>query len=171
MDAVAILRSNLADAHWMLEQTIEDVSPEHLHWVPPGSANPIASTYAHVLTSEDELVQGTFLARPLLINDEWKGRSGISLPVPQRGGDWYAWGRRVRVDIPAARSYAAAVYAATDDFLAGIASDQLDRQPELALPGNQTLGWLIYNLLTQHAALHTGEIAVLKGLQGLAGYR
>ncbi len=32
-----------------------------------------------------------------------------------------------------------------------------------------TVAWLLNNLLVQHAALHAGEITVLRGLQGLQG--
>ncbi len=74
------------------------------------------------------------------------------------------------MDLPAARRYAEAVYAATDAYLASLTPDQLDSPPSTPIPGNQTLSWLIYNLLTMHASLHTGEIAVVKGLQGLTGY-
>jgi hypothetical protein len=38
------------------------------------------------------------------------------------------------------------------------------------MPANQTLRWVIHNLVILHAGIHTGEIAVLKGLQGLEGY-
>jgi len=122
------------------------------------------------VSSEDDLVQTTFVGRRMLSTEEWAGKTGISLHVPARGSDWYAWGRRVHVDLPATRRYAEAVYQATDQFLATVTPDQLGRVPNVPLPGNQTLDWLLYNLIIQHAALHTGEISVLKGLQGIPGY-
>jgi hypothetical protein len=170
MEAIEVVRANLADAHWFLEATIEGLDAEQAHWPPPGTANTIAATYAHVIGSEDALVQGDLLGRPLLGESEWAGRTGINLPIPRRGSDWYAWSRHVRVDLPAVRRYGAAVYTATDAYLATVTSDRLGTSPEVAIPGNQTLLWLLHNLLILHAGLHTGEIAVLKGLQGLAGY-
>jgi len=170
MEAIEVLRSSLADAHWLLEGTIEGLGAEHVHWAPPGTANTIGATYAHVIGSEDAVVQGTLQGRALLADHDWAGRNGISLPIPLRGSDWFSWSRRVRVDLPAARSYAQAVYAATDAYLATMTSDQLDRAPEVPIPGNQSLRWLIHNLVVLHASVHTGEIAVLKGLQGLEGY-
>jgi hypothetical protein len=170
MQAIDVVRSNLADAHWLLEETVNDLSVDHVHWAPPGNANTIGATYAHVVGNEDAFVQGMLLGRPLLAAREWAGRNGINLPIPQRGSDWFAWSRSVQVDLPAAQRYAAAVYAATDAYLASITSDELSRSPDVLIPGNQTLSWLIHNMLTLHAGIHTGEIAVLKGLQGLAGY-
>jgi len=170
MNAIEVLRSNLADSHWLLEQTIEDISAEHLHWAPPGTANSIAATYAHVIGTEDDVIQGVLQGRRLLDEGEWRGRNGISLPIPKRGSDWFSWSRRVRVDLPATRLYGQAVYAATDAYLASLSPDQLGQLPDAPLPGSQTLCWVIHNLVILHAGIHTGEIAVLKGLQGLTGY-
>src|SRR5690348_11809454 len=168
-DPIAIMRSSLADAHWLLEQVVAGIGDEAMHWRPPGTANTIAATYAHVLTSEDVFVAETLGGGQPLAQGEWAGRDGISLPPPRRGADWFEWSRRVRVDIAAARAYARAVYAASDAYLAGLDPDALGRPPAAAIPGGQSLSWLIENLLVQHAALHSGEIAVLRGLQGLQG--
>lgn len=170
MNAGDLLRSNLFDAHWFLEQTVAGLSPDHLHWSPPGTANTIAATYAHVIGNEDSFVQGKLRGLRLLAGGEWAGRNGISLPIPERESDWFAWSRSVRVDLAIAQRYAEAVYATTDDYLSSLTPEQIDNPPPATVPGNQTLSWLIYNLLTMHASLHTGEIAVVKGLQGLAGY-
>lgn len=170
MNTVDLLRANLADAHWLLEQVVADVSADQLHWPPPGAANTIAATYAHVIGSEDAFVQGKMRGVPLLAQSAWAGRDGISLPIPERESDWFAWSRAVRLDLPAARRYSEAVYAATDAYLASLTPEQLESLSPTPIPGNQTLSWLVYNLLTMHASLHTGEIAVVKGLQGLAGY-
>lgn len=170
MEAIEVVRSNLADAHWLLEATVEGLSANHVHWEPPGTANTIGATYAHVIGSEDAFVQGTLLRQRLLADGNWAGRNGINLPIPRPGSDWFAWSRRVQVDLPAAQRYAAAVYATTEAFLASVTSDQLGQAPDVPTPGSQTLNWLIHNLLILHAGIHTGEIAVLKGLQGLTGY-
>ncbi|HLZ07844.1 MAG TPA: DinB family protein, partial [Chloroflexota bacterium] len=157
-------------SHWFLEQAVSDLSTAHLHWVPPGTANTIAATYAHVIGNEDGFVHTTLLGQRSLAESVWVGRNGISLPIPQRGSDWFAWSRRVQVDLPAAQRYAAAVYAATDEYLGKLKPDELDRAPDVALPANQSLSWLLGNFLILHASVHSGEIAVLRGLQGLVGF-
>jgi len=168
-DAVALVRSYLSDAHWLLDRVVDGLADDHLHWVPPGTANTIAATYAHVIGSEDVFVQELLLGRRPLGEDDWSGRTGISLPIPRRGADWLQWSRRVRIDAVAARAYASAVYAASDAYLTGLEPDALDRPPRAPVPGGQTLGWLVNNLLIGHAVLHGGEIAVLRGIQGLQG--
>jgi hypothetical protein len=168
-DALAMVRSNLSDAHWVLEHVVEGLTDEQLHWAPPGTANTIAATYAHAVAAEDLFVQATLLGGRPLGEGAWSGRDGISLPVPRREADWLVWSRHVRVDLPAARLFAAAVYAGSDAYLAGLDPGALERAPSVPIPGGRTLGWLLNNLLVQHAALHAGEIAALRGLQGLQG--
>jgi hypothetical protein len=168
-DALTMVRSNLADAHWLLELAVDGLTDAQLHWTPQGTANTIAATYAHAVAGEDLFVQETLLGGRPLGEGAWSGRDGISLPVPRRDADWLMWSRRVRVDLPAARVFAAAVYAGSDAYLAGLDPDALERPPSVPIPGGRTLSWLLNNLLVQHAALHAGEIAALRGLQGLQG--
>jgi hypothetical protein len=59
------------------------------------------------------------------------------------------------------------VYAASNAYLAGLGPDALVRPPDAPMLGGRTLSWLVNNLLVQHTALHSGEIAVLRGLRGL----
>ena len=109
MNVVEAMQSDLADAHWLLEQVVDALHAETLHWLPPGTANTIAATYAHVIANEDHFVQEVLRRRPLLAESDWAGRSGINLPVPRRESDWFAWSRRVQMDLPSAQRYAAAL--------------------------------------------------------------
>ena len=53
-------------------------------------------------------------------------------------------------------------------YLANLPDSELERKVQGVL-GEYTLGWGIAILLCQHAAQHSGEIAALKGVQGLKG--
>ena len=53
--------------------------------------------------------------------------------------------------------------------MTALAPAALARPPDAAVPGHQTLGWLLTNLLVLHATLHAGEIGALRGVQGLHG--
>ncbi len=87
------------------------------------------------------------------------------------GRAWEDWGRRVQVDLDALRWYARAVYAETDEFLSRMPDGELEREIDLTGMGfgRQTARFVIANML-QNVALHCGEIAVLKGLNGASGY-
>jgi hypothetical protein len=75
----------------------------------------------------------------------------------------------VQVDVGAMREYANGVYAATDEYLASIADGDLDREIDMGPAGKDPLGRLL-TIMMGNVAWHTGEIACLKGLQGVKGY-
>jgi hypothetical protein len=175
--AIAFIREAARVGHWYLEGTMADVTTEQAHYAPPGRANPLGATYAHLLCSEDMIVNGLLRqAAPLSVSSH-VGRTGLSEPMPTPGTpDWSeayaAWARRVRVDLPALKSYGADVYAATDAYLATLNDADLERELDLSGVGFglQKLGWMLNLLLLNHVGTETGEIAVLKGIQGARGY-
>jgi hypothetical protein len=79
------------------------------------------------------------------------------------------WASALTMDLPRFQEYAEAVFAATDAYLADLPDAGLDRKIQGATGGEYTLGWGIAILLGQHGAQHSGEIAALKGVQGLKG--
>jgi hypothetical protein len=172
---VALLRDIVRDARKVLEGTMADVTPEQVHFTPPGIANPLGATYAHVLVSEDIIVQGMFKQAAPLFASSWAGRTGLSEPMPMPGPEWGkypAWTRSVKVDLEQLRAYGQAVAATTDDWLAGLSDDDLDRPMDLTGVGlgQHTWGSAIGLLIANHLGTETGEIAVLKGIQGARGY-
>jgi hypothetical protein len=168
--AVALLRAQYKGAHDVLEATMQDVTSEMAHWSPPGVANPLGATYAHVAAAEDLFLNGMAEGTQLLLATSWAGKAGISEPPPM-GGSWSEWGHRVQVDLATVHAYAQAVYADTDDYLATLSDEDLGRTLDLSAAGlgQQTLGYVL-SLLLANVHWHTGEIACLKGLQGQKGY-
>ena len=56
--AVSLFRMQFKEAHGFLEGTLQGVSQEHAHWTPPGMANPLGATYAHIVLTEDGIIGG-----------------------------------------------------------------------------------------------------------------
>jgi hypothetical protein len=177
-NVISLLREQLKTGHEILEGTMADVTPEQAHWTPPGVALPIGATYAHVVVSEDGVVNGMFRGGAPLFAAAWAGKTGLSeLPPsfdPKVPGfpDWSGWSRKVKVDLPALKAYAQAVYAASDAYLASLRGKDLDRPVDLAALGlgQSTVGFMINNGILGNAFTHCGEISCLKGLQGKRGY-
>ena len=169
MDPISYLRMDIRWGHELLERVMGDVNQAQAHWAPPGTANPLGATYAHALTSEDVLIRRFFQGQEPLLDREWKGKTGIS--EPQFGSD-FEWARRVRVDLPAARKYAQAVYAITDQYLASLLPEDLDRTLDLSALGfgERPTAWALSALVVSHLSNMIGEAAVLKGIQGAKGY-
>ncbi len=175
MDSIMLLREQLAEAHALLEAVMQGVTPEAAHWIPPGNANPIGASYAHVAVLEDRTINGIIMHRRPLYETSWSGRIGMSEVMPSQGEDWddYAgWTRRLKVDVSSVREYAKAVYANTDQYLASLTPDDLDTPMDLAGVGGSkvTLGHVLSRSVVAHADNIAGEISCLKGLQGLQGY-
>ena len=84
----------------------------------------------------------------------------------------FEWARRVQVDLPAARQYAQAVYASTDEYLAGLSDESLDQVLDLSAKGfgAKPVAWVFSALVISHLNNMAGEISALKGVQGAKGY-
>jgi hypothetical protein len=167
MDAVSLLRMEMHEAHDLLESTLGDATPEQLHYLPQGRALPVGAAYAHVIFSEDIMVQVLKGEAPLF---ETGTPTGASEPMPNfmKGWEDYAdWTKRVRFDLGQLRAYAEKVYANTDAYLATLAEADLDKPDSFT---QKSLGYFLSRGLIGHIDNLTGEISAAKGLQGLQGY-
>lgn len=170
MNVQAAVRQQLAFWHGALDQILADCGPEVLNANLPGSTiTSIASIYAHINFGNDAIVHGLLQGEPLLYQaDGWESKTGVAFPglppaiTPE-------WGRAVQMDLPAFQEYAKAVHAAADAYLASVPDAELERKVTGGPFGDQTVEWIIVNILGTHAPQHAGEIAALKGVQGLKG--
>lgn len=173
MDSAALLREQFKVAHGILEGTMQDVTAEQAHWSPPGVANPLGASYAHIIFAEDVMVNSLVQGKAPMLMTSWAGKTGLSEPHPPPDhGPWDEWARKVNVDLGALRQYAQAVYQNTDEYLASLDNAGLSREMDLSSfeLGTQTVGWFLGNIVLSHAHHHCGEISCLKGLQGAKGY-
>ncbi len=168
MNPQSTLRVPLVFSHDILEQTIADCGQEILDKNLPGATiTSVGSVYAHIVFGEDMIVQGLLQGKPLAYQAQgWAGK--LSLPMPNSAEMTAEWARTVKLDLPSFREYAKAVYAATDAYLAGVSDAELERKLDTGFAGEQTVAWLL-GIVHNHVATHTGEIAALKGVQGLKG--
>ena len=168
--AVALARSQFQAAYmgW-LEGTMQGVTAEQATWRPDGRSAPIGAQYAHAVAAVDFLLLGLAAGRPPLAMTTFAGATGLNEPHPT--GDWGEWAQRVQVDLGALHAYALASYAAADEYLGSLHDDDLGVVKDFSAAGfgEQALGAFITTIIL-HAAAHSGEIAVLKGLQDLKGY-
>jgi len=169
MHTTALLREQVQQAHAILEATMEGITPEQAHWTPPGVANPLAATYVHAIASEDLAINQVLKGKAPLYASSWAEKTGISAVQPLSTAEW---ARRVRIDLPETHRYAQAVHAATDAYLATLTDEDLARMLDLTSfgLGQMPIGALLNRMVLGHIDNMTGEISVLKGLQGGKGY-
>lgn len=149
-----------------LETTVGDVTLEQARWVPPGRANSIAATYAHIVYNADEDINQRLFRRPMLSEGAWLGRTGL----PSGRSEW---GPNVDIDWPALRAYGRAIADFVVATVDALSEDDLHLVADLSTPDLEVWHGVDIVRLTvgHHVRLHGGEIACLKGLQGLKGYR
>src|SRR5690349_4437328 len=114
---VDLMRRIVSDARGVLDGTMADVTQTQAEFIPPGIANPLGATYAHVVWSEDMVINGMFRQAQPLFAGAWATRTGLSEPMPAPSVNWAdygPWTRRVKVDLAQLRQYAQAVAAETD---------------------------------------------------------
>jgi hypothetical protein len=171
--AVNLLHEQLKDSHHWMEETMQGVTNEIAAFMPPGKANPIAGTYAHLVMSEDFFIQGLIQGKKPLFETDWEGKTGASELQPTEWETAYPkWLKEVKVDIPQMQKYAEAVYKTSAEYTQSLTDEDLLKEIDMALfgMGKRTLGSVIAGMVVGHINQIMGEISALKGIQGLKGY-
>lgn len=174
MDAVDLLRIQLAAAHAALDSAVDGVSSRVAMWQPPGTAPPIGASYAQAVIVEDVVVQATLRGTRPLFASTWDNRVGVSDCMPLPGPLWdeftwpdYSyvdWTRMTRVSLPKVRRYARAVHEETETWLATLTSAGVQRPVDLTRMGQGivTVGWTVSRLVVGQIDLARGEIGCVR---------
>jgi hypothetical protein len=164
------LRGAIKNQHRMLDQSIRDLTPEQMHFVPPGTtANHIGFTIWHYVRTEDNIVQFILQDRKPTIwvaagyHERWSLEK-----VVQGTGMILEQAQSMRLpSIDAWMEYQQSVWTATDDYLASADDTSLDRVVKVVpfgeIPAHRALSMPVLT----HGHGHLGEICVLRVLQGL----
>lgn len=165
---ISVFRMFFGGAHNYLEGTMQGVTSSALNWSPEPGPGSILTQYAHIVTSEDWLVNIKAKGgAPVMA--VMAGQTGFRTPPPPTG--WDEWTRTESVDFSALCRYAQAVYRATDDYLASATDADLARPVDMSEVGMGTVPLAqVLMLAVNNVSTHTGEISALKGLCGLTGY-
>jgi hypothetical protein len=168
MTPQAQLVSGFQWAHRVLNMVMEDCTPEALHYKVPGSTiNPIAAIYVHAVYAEDSLVNRRIRGQTSMWErDGWQEKTGVEIAGSSSDPNW---AERLALDMARFKPYTDAVFAETEAYLSTLTDEEMQREIETSAFGKQTVGQLLSGLTLHHVGLHTGEIATMKGVQGLKG--
>jgi hypothetical protein len=166
MTMIGLLRREFALMRHHVTGIIQELTKDELIWVPPGLANSIGTTILHVLTGEDRLIQSVLQGKPSLWEaDRWYEQIGV-IRLPVRGDDWTGVDL-ISLQVPAVFIYAQVVEQATTNYLRLLNDNNLEEQVEV-YGQEQTRAEALFSIII-HNTSHAGEIAALKGLQGIRG--
>lgn len=166
--AITMLRGQFAQTKEILEGTIAGVTSEVAHKDVGGSVGTIAANLAHVLSGLDAFLLSTLTGNPPMLATSHADKHGMSEIQPQ-GDEVANWYKTVKVDLDVLHQYGLDVFQAVDDQLATMTDADLEEVVDMGSFGEQSRSWLC-NIILWNTAAHTGEIAAIKGLQGLKGY-
>jgi DinB superfamily len=170
MSRTDLLKSQLQMTRMVVDGTLADVNAEQVMRTPGGKAHPIGATYAHTVISEDFVVSSMLRGQQPLLATSFAGKTGVSEDPPPFGGDLFSWAQKVKVDMPALRQYAQAVHKATDEYVASLSDEDLDRKIDFVDMGPTPISGVLTMLAIVHPSNHIGEISALKGIGGAKGY-
>ena len=170
MTITEFLRWTMRNQHNMLDQAVSELTPEQVHFVPPGtSANHIGFTLWHYVRTEDNIVQFILQERKptVWISGGFFERFGLD-KISQGTGMTTEDANNLHLP-PMAQwlEYQRAVWQATDGYLGSIDDAALERMVKVMpfgeIPARQALAMVALT----HGHGHLGEICVLRVLQGL----
>ena len=165
MDAPAYIRRQFARVWHVAEAVTGDLTAEQLNRAPPGAANPIGLTLAHVLADDDLLLRTVLQGRPRLWEAEgWGARLGLATP-PLDDQGWE--GEPTTLDLTTVLGYGRAVRTAAEAYLAGLTAAELERR--VVLDSAEQPVAEVLAMVVAHTLLHLGEVAALKGAHGARG--
>lgn len=166
MDTKEFIRRQIEAAWRTSDEVVANLADDALNWTPPGSANTISATLAHILGGEDTFIQAILQGKPRIWETQnWGEKFGVeATPAPKTHWEEYR-GRAFSVGL--FKDYQQVVRAATRSYLERLSEAELDRKIFFA-GSERTVAWMLI-LLVIHIVEHSGEIAALKGIQGVQG--
>lgn len=166
MQAQEFIQVQIAVARRYTDAAMQGLTDAQFNWEPPGTANPIRATFMHIVGGEDRFIHVFMQGMPRVWETGgWAECIGLRTP-PGGDGGWNE-ARTTYVALAPVLEYQADVRAATDAFLATLTEAELRR--EVDFPGGARPMVDVWAILMAHLLLHTGEVAAVKGIQGLNG--
>jgi hypothetical protein len=168
-----VLSEQLEASHGLLGMVLSDVTNEIAEFTPPGIANTIASTYAHIIMIEDFFAHNLLQNKKSLYESDWKDKTGINETPPMDPKNSFPeWITNQKIDIEQMNKYAAAVFKASEEYIKSLSEEDLQNQISLDIfgMGPRPVTFLIGSIMINNLNTHTGEISAIKGIQGLKGY-
>jgi hypothetical protein len=161
MNAVTYAKKTLEQTFALFNVIADGLTDAQYNWKPEGTANNIAKSHVHAMSSIDFFINAT-LAGGQMIWPEVAARNGL----PENPTE--IWAHASPIPFPPMKEYAARVQKAALDYVSTLSDADLDREVETPFFGKKNVAFLVA-LSGVHAMGHGGDIAAIKGLQGLKG--
>jgi len=166
MDVKTYIQRQMANVRRQIDIVVQGITDEQFNWPPPGTISPISAILIHMLAGEDYFIQSVIQGKSTFWEVQEWGRK-IGVPTPPAQGDSWDELKTLKILVAPVQAYEQAIRIATDGYLADLTVEELNRRVNFAgeeLPVAEVLMTLVV-----HSASHAGEIAAIKGMQGIKG--
>jgi len=170
MDLLTYLRDEVRTMHRLYDRVTRDLTDEQLNHVPEGGHQNIAFCLWHYVRTEDNVIQFVIQRKPTVwMEGGWHERFGLDAKSQGTGfSDEEA--RAFRIHGAAAfREYMADVFKRTEEYLAQVSEDELQRMITVKPLGEMTILQNMSGMVMTHGYRHLGEIEFAKGLVAAKG--
>ncbi len=165
------LQQALRNQHGQIDQAVQELTPEQLHWLPPDSpVNHIGFTLWHYVRTEDNIVQFILQDRKptVWIQDGYFEKFGLH-KIAQGTGMSTEDAQAMRLPaISDWMAYQQAVWQATDDYISSLDDAALDQTVKVQPFGEIKASMALGQVCLTHGHAHFGEICSMRVLQGLS---
>ncbi|MBI5289152.1 MAG: DinB family protein [Chloroflexi bacterium] len=161
MNGVQYAKLQLEQAFGLVGACAAGMDDAQFNWKPGGTANSCAKTLVHTYTSADFFINGMLQGKPLL----WSSFAGANgLPA----NPMEIWGFEGNVPYAKMLEYAQQVQKSVLEYADTLTDAELDREVETNFFGKKPVAFVV-QLAGMHAVGHGGDIAAIKGIQGIKG--
>jgi uncharacterized damage-inducible protein DinB len=164
MDTLTFIGHATTQAHQRLLATLDGLDEETLCWRPAPHANAIIEIAWHVARVDDRLGRRrSGLGPEVWSSQAWHRRFGVSEDANLDGGYQFLRAGGVIPTLATIVAYLGAIHADTQERLARLGSDDLDRIPDPTRP-QWTIAACFRHMIT-HKNNHHGQIDLIRGLR------
>jgi hypothetical protein len=162
MNGVTYAKTQLEGAFGLLGACAGGMDDAQYNWKPAGTANVAAKSHVHALTSSDFFINGIARSGADLVWASFAPANGLPANPMQ------IWTYEQPIPFAPMQDYAKQVQQSVLDYVATLSDDDLDRELETNFFGKKPISFLL-QLAVNHSVGHGGDIAAVKGIQGLKG--
>lgn len=161
MDGVTYAKTQLEQALGLMNMCAAGMDDAQYNWNPGGTCNTAAKSHVHAVSAIDFFVVSSLAGGQM----SWgETASANGLPAnPQE-----IWSYEGVIPVAAIDEYSKKVQKNALDYVATLKDADLDREANAGPFGMKSAAFLI-QLAGTHAVGHGGDIAAVKGMQGLKG--
>jgi hypothetical protein len=161
MNTASFAQSQLESAFELFNMCAGNMNDEQYNWKPAGTSNIAAKSHVHGLTSVDFFINGIVRGEKL----KW-GDVASSNGLPEN--PMAIWTHEQPIPYSALTAYGKDVQKDVLAYVGTLSDADFDREIETNFFGKKSVAWLV-QLACNHLVGHGGEIAAVKGMQGLKG--